>query len=87
MAPLSSLPVSSAIPNCPSPSTAATSSEVSATPVAIVTGSVFDEDFTIAESYGSGDLAGQSEWSAVSGSSTNAFEVDPAGTGFADRLS
>jgi len=60
----------------------ATSVEVSVTPIAVVTGNIFNEDFTAVQSYVDGELAGQADWD-VAGS--NAFEViASAGSGFAD---
>ena len=67
-------------------STNLSAAEVSATPSLsfIATGQILDEDFTTAEGYVAGDLAGQTNWVGISGTGTNAFEVDPAGAGFAD---
>jgi len=64
-------------------STNLSAAEVSATPVSVSTGLIFDEDFTAGEGYVASDLAGQASWLRVSGTGTNAFDVDPSGDGFA----
>ncbi len=64
----------------------ATSAEVFSTPVSIVTGSIFDTDFTATDGYVDGDLAGQQSWIRLFNSGTNAFDVDSTGTGVADTL-